>query len=139
MSYLPRFRALQSRNMSATTPPGSLPRLPILEAVASHDPDSTAVIHSLSGRKFTYGELLGDVWQARDSFREACGKDDMNGQRIAFLVENSYDYVGESQPQPVSKLALLPSVSLLTYNSDLTRGHGCKVHCCAPVTGIPCP
>ncbi|QUC17363.1 uncharacterized protein UV8b_01604 [Ustilaginoidea virens] len=70
-----------------------LPRLPILEAIAKHDPDSRAVIHSASGRAFTYGQLLGDVRKARDRFYEACGKSDLAGQRIALLVENSYDYV----------------------------------------------
>ncbi|KAH7156492.1 hypothetical protein EDB81DRAFT_392780 [Dactylonectria macrodidyma] len=71
----------------------SLPRLPLFEAVSRHDPESTAVIHSLSGRRFKYGELLGDVRRARDRLSEAAGRDDLNGERIAFLVENSYDYV----------------------------------------------
>ncbi|KAM0441138.1 hypothetical protein ACHAPT_000443 [Fusarium lateritium] len=71
----------------------TLPRLPLLEAVANHDPDSKAVVHSLSGRTFKYGELLGDVRRARDRLTEAAGKEDLNGERIAFLVENSYDYV----------------------------------------------
>lgn len=72
----------------------SLPRLPIFEAIASHDPQSTAVVHSVSGRSFTYGGLLGDVRRARDQLHEASGKSDLTGERIAFLVENSYDYVG---------------------------------------------
>ncbi|RSL55767.1 hypothetical protein CEP54_009193 [Fusarium duplospermum] len=71
----------------------TLPRLPLFEAVANHDPDSKAVVHSLSGRTFKYGELLGDVRRARDHLSEAAGKEDLNGERIAFLVENSYDYV----------------------------------------------
>ncbi|KAG5970716.1 hypothetical protein E4U55_001478, partial [Claviceps digitariae] len=71
----------------------SLPRLPIFEAIAKHDPESTAVIHSVSERRFTYGELLGDVWRARESFVNASEKKDLQGERIAFLVENSYDYV----------------------------------------------
>ena len=73
----------------------TLPRLPILEAVARHDPASTVVVHAPSGRRFTYGELLGDVGRARDRLREARGGADMDGERVAFLVENSYDYVGE--------------------------------------------
>lgn len=73
----------------------TLPRLPLFETVAQHDPDSKAVIHSLSGRTFKYGELLGDVSRARDRLAEAAGREDLNGERIAFLVENSYDYVGE--------------------------------------------
>lgn len=73
----------------------TLPKLPLFDAIARHDPDSTAVIHSASGRTFRYGELLGDVCRARNKLREAAGKEDLGGDRIAFLVENSYDYVGE--------------------------------------------
>ncbi|KHN93989.1 2-succinylbenzoate-CoA ligase [Metarhizium album ARSEF 1941] len=83
----------------------TLPRLPIFEAIAKHDPQSTAVIHSASGRTFTYGELLGDIWRARERFYEICGKRDLNGERIAFLVENSYDYV-------VTLLAVLAARSI---------------------------
>lgn len=53
-------------------------------------------MHSISGRTFKYGELLGDVSLARERLYEASGRKDLNGERIAFLVENSYDYVGES-------------------------------------------
>lgn len=73
----------------------TLPRLPLFEAITRHDPDSTAVIHSVSGRRFKYGELLGDVCRARNRLREAAGREELSGDRIAFLVENSYDYVGE--------------------------------------------
>ncbi|KAK1595861.1 AMP-binding enzyme [Colletotrichum navitas] len=71
----------------------SLPKLPLFEAISRHDPESTAVVHSLSGRRFRYGELLGDVRRARDKLLDSAGKRDLNGERIAFLVENSYDYV----------------------------------------------
>ncbi|EFQ25433.1 AMP-binding enzyme [Colletotrichum graminicola] len=71
----------------------SLPKLPLFEAISRHDPESTAVVHSLSGRRFKYGELLGDVRRARDKLLDSAGKQDLNGERIAFLVENSYDYV----------------------------------------------
>jgi malonyl-CoA/methylmalonyl-CoA synthetase len=70
----------------------TLPRLPLFEAVSKHDPDSKAVVHSISGRTFKYGELLGDVSRAKDRISEAAGQHDLNGERIAFLVENSYDY-----------------------------------------------
>jgi malonyl-CoA/methylmalonyl-CoA synthetase len=72
----------------------TLPRLPIFEAIANHDPHSTAAIHSASGRKFTYGELLKDVADAKDRLLKESGAKTIDGQRIAFLVENSYDYVG---------------------------------------------
>ncbi|KAM0278843.1 hypothetical protein ACHAQH_004919 [Verticillium albo-atrum] len=71
----------------------TLPKLPIFEAIAGHDPDSTAVIHSLSGRRFRYGELLGDVRRTRNELQAAAGRTALDGERIAFLVENSYDYV----------------------------------------------
>lgn len=73
----------------------TLPRLPVFEAIAKHDPESTVSVHSLSGRRFRYGELLGDVRKVRDQLIEAAGKtdDDINGERVAFMVENSYDYV----------------------------------------------
>ncbi|CAK7236812.1 hypothetical protein SCUCBS95973_009736 [Sporothrix curviconia] len=72
----------------------TLPRLPVFEAIAKHDPESTAVVHSLSGRRFRYGELLGDVRKVRDQMIEVAGRtDDLNGERVGFMVENSYDYV----------------------------------------------
>ena len=75
----------------------TLPRLPVFEAIAGHNPQSSAVVHSLSGRRFTYGGLLKDVADAKDKLREAAGDQAMEGQRIAFLVENAYDYVGAKQ------------------------------------------
>ena len=72
----------------------SLPKLPIFEAIHGHDPKSTAVVHYPSGRSFTYGELVHDI---ADATAELKGKADGNrllGERVAFLVENGYDYVG---------------------------------------------
>jgi acyl-CoA synthetase (AMP-forming)/AMP-acid ligase II len=75
----------------------NLPRLPIFEALAGHDPKSTVVVHSASGRKFTYGELLSDVAKEKERLLKE-GGGNMNGERIAFLVENGYDYVGTQNP-----------------------------------------
>ncbi|KAL2023646.1 hypothetical protein VTK56DRAFT_1803 [Thermocarpiscus australiensis] len=83
----------------------TLPRLPVFEAIARHDPDSTVVVHSNSGRRFRYGELLGDVCKVRNRLYEAAGRRDIDGERIAFLVENSYDYV-------VTLLAILAAKSI---------------------------
>ncbi|KAI0869616.1 hypothetical protein GGS24DRAFT_478209 [Hypoxylon argillaceum] len=80
----------------------TLPKLPLFDAISRHDPHSTAIAHCLSGRSFKYGELLPDVCRARDQILEAAGKSDIRGERIAFLVENSYDYV-------VTFLAILAS------------------------------
>ncbi|KAL8676839.1 MAG: hypothetical protein Q9186_006689 [Xanthomendoza sp. 1 TL-2023] len=72
----------------------TLPNLPLFEAIAKHDPDSTAIVHSTSGRRFTYGQLLKDVVNAREKLWTSAEGKDTHGQRLAFLVENSYDYVG---------------------------------------------
>ncbi|KAL8802799.1 MAG: hypothetical protein Q9182_003559 [Xanthomendoza sp. 2 TL-2023] len=83
----------------------TLPKLPLFEAIAKHDPDSIAVVHSVSGRRFTYGQLLGDVVNARDKLRTLAAGKDTDGQRLAFLVENGYDYV-------VTLLSILGSNSI---------------------------
>lgn len=87
-----RMNQHQSLRMAST-----LPRLPIFEAIATHDPDSTAVIHSTSKRRFTYGQLLKDVADARDKLLQSASGQSTDGQRVAFLVENSYDYVGATE------------------------------------------
>ena len=95
----------------------TLPRLPVFEAIARHAPDSTVVVHSQSGRRFRYGELLGDVCKVRNRLYEAAGRDDINGERVAFLVENSYDYVGKwskrATPQPQKHTH--PSVLVIVF------------------------
>ncbi|KAF2964640.1 hypothetical protein GQX73_g8940 [Xylaria multiplex] len=80
----------------------TLPKFPLFDAISRHDPNSTVAAHSLSSRSFKYGELLPDVCRTRDQIYEAAGKTDIRGERIAFLVENSYDYV-------VTFLAILAS------------------------------
>lgn len=102
--FLFRYAVLARARFASTS--SSLPRLPILDAISRHDPTSIVVTHSLSGRTFRYGELLGDVRRARDSFLQATGKTDLNGQRIAFLVENSYDYVGRLTTRPPRPLTV---------------------------------
>jgi malonyl-CoA/methylmalonyl-CoA synthetase len=72
----------------------TLPRLPLFEAIKKHDGESTAVVHSLSGRSFTYGELVNDVAAAKDKLQTNTNGKSAEGERIAFLVENGYDYVG---------------------------------------------
>ncbi|KAL8866976.1 MAG: hypothetical protein Q9174_005959 [Haloplaca sp. 1 TL-2023] len=71
----------------------TLPKLPIFDAISNHDPESTAVIHSLSRRNFTYGQLLKDVADAKDQLRQSAAGKSTDGERIALMVENSYDYV----------------------------------------------
>lgn len=83
----------------------TLPNLQLFQSIARHDPDSIAVIHSVSGRRFTYGELLSDVAKAKDALHEAAGKKSIVGERVAFLVENGYDYIGVSN---ISRSSMRP-------------------------------
>ncbi|KAH6608929.1 hypothetical protein Trco_002275 [Trichoderma cornu-damae] len=53
-----RMASTSAAAASASAAAFALPRLAIFEAVARHDPDALAVVHSLSGRSFTYGQLL---------------------------------------------------------------------------------
>ena len=88
------------RRAFATTMTGSqqltLQRIAFTEAIQRHDSESTAVVHSLSGRSFNYGSLLADVASRKEQLLKETGKDanTIAGERIAFLVENSYDYAG---------------------------------------------
>jgi hypothetical protein len=71
-----------------------MPDNAIFQAILKHDPKSIAIVHSESGRKFTYGGLLHDVAKAKDRLLEAANGEPLGGERIAFLAENGYDYVG---------------------------------------------
>ncbi|KAF2089181.1 acetyl-CoA synthetase-like protein [Saccharata proteae CBS 121410] len=97
----------------------SLPKLPVFEAIASHDPKQTAVVHSLSGRTFTYGNLLNDVALAKEQLRKDANGKPLDGERIAFLVENSYDYV-------VTLLAILSSHAIAVPMSPAFPSHELK-------------
>lgn len=83
----------------------TLPRLPIFEAITSHHPQTTAVVHNPSGRAFTYGELCRDVADATEALKSKAGRRDLFGERIAFLVENGYDYVGTRQIDDMARLS----------------------------------
>ncbi|KAK3074453.1 hypothetical protein LTR53_003124, partial [Teratosphaeriaceae sp. CCFEE 6253] len=71
---------------TATAAPTMVPlqRSAFFEAIQKHDPESTAIVHSLSGRSFTYGSLLHDVTAAKARLLEGTGKSesDIVGERI---------------------------------------------------------
>ncbi|EAW10968.1 acyl-CoA synthetase [Aspergillus clavatus NRRL 1] len=73
----------------------TLPNLPLFRALKYHDPSSLAVVHSASARSFAYGNLVADVLQAKEQLLASAGEkaDSLAGERVAFLAENSYDYV----------------------------------------------
>lgn len=72
----------------------TLPNLAILRAIAEHDPASPAIVHGDSQQSFSYGSLLQDVVAAKDRIWDNARGTSLEGERIAFLAENSYDYVG---------------------------------------------
>jgi len=71
-----------------------LPRKPIFGEISKHDPTSVAIIQSDDGKTFTYGDLLKDVAASKQSMLESSKLKSLEGERVAFLVENGYDYVG---------------------------------------------
>ncbi|RJE20527.1 AMP-binding enzyme [Aspergillus sclerotialis] len=70
----------------------TLPNLPLFQAIKNHNESNPAVVHSASTRSFTYGNLVADILQQKEKLAQTAG-DGVKGERIAFLAENSYDYV----------------------------------------------
>ncbi|KAJ9602521.1 hypothetical protein H2200_013064 [Cladophialophora chaetospira] len=81
------FRTPRVRSIS------SLRASPIFEAIANHDQASLAIVHSSSDRTFSYGNLVHDVAIASEKLSAIAEGRPLAGERIAFLAENSYDYV----------------------------------------------
>lgn len=73
-----------------------LERSAFLEALEKHDPASTAIISYEPECKNTYGNLLQDVARTKLRLLHLAERNDRTiaGERIAFLVENGYNYVG---------------------------------------------
>lgn len=74
----------------------TLQRSAFFEAIQKHNAQSPSIVHSKSRRTFKYGSLLHDVAAAKERLLQQTGKDERSivGERVAFLAENSYDYVG---------------------------------------------
>lgn len=96
----PRLRILNARPMLSLRARflSTLPNTPIFRALRDHNPQSLAVVHSVSERSFTYGNLVADVLRAKEDLErkasKGAGAGGLAGERVAFLAENSYDYVG---------------------------------------------
>ncbi|KAJ5096405.1 hypothetical protein NUU61_005761 [Penicillium alfredii] len=73
----------------------TLPNIPLFRALQSYDPASLAIIHSVTTRSFTYGNLIADVVRAKEDLQRKVAKSEgqLAGERVALLAENSYDYV----------------------------------------------
>ena len=74
----------------------TLPNLSIFQAIIKHKPTSIAIVHSESNQTFSYGTLLRDVADAKKQISQIVPESPLCGERIAFLAENSYNYVGTS-------------------------------------------
>ena len=95
----------------------ALQRSAFFEAIRRHDPSSTAVVNFDSGVAFSYGSLLRDVSRAKERLLQETGKDESGiaGERIAFMVENGYDYVGADSSLGNHTNALLRQLQKLSY------------------------
>lgn len=94
-SQRPFLRLSTIVKLSSLRMASTLPNSAIFKTLAGHDPAKVAVIHSQSGRAFTYGSLLHDIAATKDVLWERGQKQSLRGERIAFLAENGYDYVGK--------------------------------------------
>ena len=102
------FRFRPSSLTFAVRMASTLPSSPIFEAIARHDPKSPAIVHSDSDRTFSYGSLLHDVAAAKDTLSAVVNGKPLSGERVAFLAENGYDYVGAGAPPSILGSKLMP-------------------------------
>ncbi|KAL2827677.1 hypothetical protein BJY01DRAFT_135790 [Aspergillus pseudoustus] len=72
---------------------GTLPNIPLFQALKSHDPSSLAIV--ATEQRFTYGNLLADVLKSREEILRKAGDkpNALQGERIAFLSQNCYDWL----------------------------------------------
>lgn len=99
----------------------TLPKLTIFQAVAKHDPASTAIIHSISNESFSYGTLLRDVVAAKKQISKTVCGSSLQGERIACFAEHSYNYVGSWHAGAESATLISPS-DVPCYPCPRSRG-----------------
>jgi malonyl-CoA/methylmalonyl-CoA synthetase len=71
------------------------PRSVLFEALRGHDQGSIAIVDSASGKCVTYASLLQDVSSFKHQLLRDAGRDNISGERVAFIVENNYNYTGK--------------------------------------------
>ena len=126
------FAPIRHFRMVSTT----LPRKPIFAEIAKHDPNSIAIVQSEDGKIFTYGQLLKDVAASKQSMLDVSKAQKLDGERVAFMVENGYDYVGRHSH---NECYLLQEhhANCITLSSHLP-GHPCQPsHCTTPISSLP--
>ena len=68
---------------------------PLVAVISGHRHDACAIIHSDSDKGFTYGRLCQDIANAKVRLRQDLFQGRTpEGQRLAFMLDNGYDYVG---------------------------------------------
>ena len=72
----------------------SLHLTPLLKALNEPDASSIAIVSQNTGVAFSYGSLLRDVARARYALLQSVDGKSLAGQRIGFIVENGYSFVG---------------------------------------------
>lgn len=92
-----------------TTMAVKLPNSSLFKAIQRHDPDSTAIVDVATGKKFSYGTLFRDALHVKDTLLKKLGRDTVPGERIAFIVENGYNYVGMLSLTSISNAAQMNS------------------------------
>jgi hypothetical protein len=97
----------------------TLPNLAVFRAISRHDPASAAIIHSDSNQAFSYGTLLQDVVAAKRQISQTVREAPLHGERIAFLAENGYDYVGTWHLGP--RYAIVTISQLHSWPSSRTK------------------
>jgi len=75
-----------------------LPALPIFKQLVQHAKDGRIAIVDYSvapdgEAQYSYSQLLQDIVKLRDELANFMGKRDLDGGRVAFLVESGYSYV----------------------------------------------
>lgn len=89
-----------------------------LEAITKHAPSSTAVVNHESGTALSYGTLVRDVARAKERLLQTAETASIGGERVAFLVENGYNYVGTKRI-----LLFLPFVWSWALSLTMLRSH----------------
>lgn len=67
----------------------------MFQVLHEQDASSTAIVNQSTGAVFSYGSLLRDIARARQALLKSVGDKPLTGERIGFLVENGYGYVGK--------------------------------------------
>jgi len=83
------FLSFPSRDLAT-----ALQRSSFIEAIQKHDLSSLAILENDSGASFSYGTLLNSIAHAKDELLCKADRADISGERIAFMVESGYEYVG---------------------------------------------